>query len=406
MKFRRKTWFAATALGLALTTVGGIALADDPLSWYEGGHHAVADPNRSAVALKLYDASGVAVTSGSTTTALAAYAAADGTVRAGDEYATLYVHLPQTSTAPGAWPGVQATGTDKFTGSGALTGPGSVAGKPFVRTTVGGDYKLADVIAALPNSETAASFAGVYELRLRTSSATAGVADSYAAGWIKVTGNTWAVTTAPELGEDGNPTPAAVGTTTAASWPGSLTYGQSASVSVTVTPASGSAKPSGTVRLVSGATTVAQGTLSAAGTATLSLGSLEPGTKSFKVTYAGVANAFTGSESSIQAITVGKATPGKPTFKATKVPTAKKKGKATVTVSTPAGLAAAGGTAQVVLTKGKTKKTLTVTIVNGTATVKLPKLPKGKWKVVVTYAGDAHYLTATSKSYKLKVKAK
>ena len=45
------------------------------------------------------------------------------------------------------------------------------------------------------------------------------------------------------------------------------------------------------------------------------------------------------------------------------------------------------GKVQVVLKKGKATKTVTGTVKAGTATVKLPKLPVGKWTVDVTYAG-------------------
>ena len=103
---------------------------------------------------------------------------------------------------------------------------------------------------------------------------------------------------------------------------------------------------------------------------------------------------------------MAKAAPGKPTFKVKKTPTAKKGGTATVTVPTASGLAKAGGTAQLVLKKGKATKTVKVTIKAGDGTVKLPKLPKGTWSATVTYAGDTHYLTATSKAVKVKVKAK
>jgi len=409
MKLRNtKTWVAALGLALAASTAGGVALAAaGPAGQdaYEGGNSTVPDPNNTGVVLKLYDGAGNPVTSGTTTGAIAAYAAADGTVRAGDEYASLFVHLPQTSTAPGGWPGVQATGTDKFTGAGALVGPGQVAGKPFVRTTADG-YSLADVVAALPNPETDPTFDDVYELRLRTSSATAGVADQYAVTYVKITGTSWAVAPAPTLGGGGPVEPTPVGTTTSPTWPGSLTYGTASTVSVTVSAASGSAKPTGTVRLVSGATNLATATLSAAGTASFPLSgtALPPGSATLKVVYAGATGAFTGSESSPKTLSVAKATPGKPTFKATKKPTPKKKGSATITVPTPAGLATATGKVSVVISKGSVKKTVTGTVKAGTATIKLPKLPVGKWSVVVTYQGDTYYLTSTSKAFKLKVK--
>ena len=406
MKFRtKKTWAAALGLALALSTAGGVALAvGAPGS--PGQDDATTPDPYNVGALKLYNAGGTEVTSGTISTPLAAFAAADNTVRAGDDYGTLFIHVAQSSNAPGAWPGVQATGTDKFTGSGAVSAPAPVNTKPFVSISTAG-YELADAIAALPNTETGATMAGVYELRLRTSSVTNGVSNQYAVAYVKITGSSWALAPAPVLGGGGGGGPATpVGTSVAATWPSALTYGTAATVSAAVNPASGTAKPTGTARLVSGSTTLATTTLSAAGTAsfTLSGTALPPGSATLKVVYAGATGAFNGSESSPKALTVAKATPSKPTFKATKKPTTKKKGAATITVSTPSGLAAATGQVSIVIKKGNATKTVTGTVQAGTATVKLPKLPAGKWTVTVTYQGSTYYLTSTSKAYKLKVK--
>jgi hypothetical protein len=406
MRFlEKKTWATAVGLALAATTLGGVALAvEDPSTWYDGDNATVPDPNQSAVALKLYNASGDVITSGSTTTPIAAFAAADGDVRANDEYASLFVHLPQTTGTPGVWPGVQVTGTDKYSGAGAVTAPAPLAGKPFVRTTAAG-YTLADVQAALPQTDTDPGYVGVYQLRLRTSSATAGVSDAYASTYLKITGTTWTVTTAPTLGGGGGPQPA-VNTTVSATWPSSITYGTATSVSVTVTPTSGSAKPTGTVRLANGATTVATANLSAAGTATLSVPktALTPGAKTLKVVYPGATGTFNPSESATHNVTVGKATPGQPTFAVTKKPTPTAKGAATVTVPVPAGLVPATGALSLKIVKDGVTKTAKGTLKSGTATVKLPKLAKGKWKVTITYAGDTYFLSSVSKAFTLKVK--
>ena len=398
MNFRlKKTWIGALGIALALSATAGVALGAGADDWYDGDNATVPDANKTAVALKLYDASGNQVTTGSTTAPLAAFAAADGTVRAGDQFASLFVHLPQSGTAPGAWPGVQVTGTDRFAGTGAVTAPASLSGKPYVRTTADG-YSLADVAAALPNSESGASFVGVYELRLRTSSATQGVADEYAATYLKVTGSTWSVTSAPILGGGGS----TVSTSVTATWPAKLAYGTASTVKVTVNAASGTAKPSGNVRLVSQGETLSTAQLSGgSANLTVSKAAFAPGSRSFKVVYSGAPNAFSPSESGPKTYQVAKAAPGKPTFKVTKAPTAKKAGSATVTVPTASGLVKATGKATVVLKKGGATKTLPVTIKAGKATVVLPKLPAGTWSVTVTYAGNAYYLKSTSKVFKL-----
>ncbi|WP_148615626.1 Ig-like domain-containing protein [Nocardioides rubriscoriae] len=407
----KKTLLAASALAMAVaaTGVAGVAAGAgsagrDASDWYTGANATVPDANKTAVPLKLYDAAGNQVTTGSTTAPLATYVAADTAVRADDQFASLLVHLPLKSTAPGAWPGVQASGTDKFTGAGAVTAPASLSGKPFVRTA--GGYSLADVAGNLPNPESASdSFVGVYELRLRTSSATAGVADQYAATYLKVSGSTWTVTTAPVLGGDG-PDPQPVSTTVAPTWPARITYGTAANVAVTVSPASGTATPTGTVRLVTGSTTLSQTTLSASGTATLPISrtALVPGSRVLKVVYDGSTGAFTGSESAPRTYAVAKAAPGRPTFKATKVPTSTRTGKATLTVPTPAGLAKAAGKAVVTIKKAGSTKKVTATIAAGAGSVTLPKLAPGTWTVTVSFQGSTFYLPSTSTAYRLRTK--
>lgn len=290
-KFSRakKIGLAGLGLALAVSTVGGVALAAGADDWYEGDNASVADHDNTGVALKLYNASGTEVTSGSTTAPIAAVATAAGTVRAGDTFASLFVHLPQSSTAPGAWPGVQVTGTEKF------------SGKPSVATTADG-YTLADVAAILPNKETAASFAGVYELRLRTSSPSAGVSTEYAVAYVKISGSTWKVTDAPVFGQAGD-----TATSTKATWPKKIVYGKTAAVKVTVVAATGSTKPTGSVRVVSGTKTIGRATL-AGGTATVTLAkkSLKPGKYTLVVRYDGATGAFTSSQSAAKTITVVK----------------------------------------------------------------------------------------------------
>lgn len=391
----KKRWVPAVGLTLALTlagTVGGVALAAGEDDWYDGDNATVPDHDKTAVALTLYSAGGTPVTSGSTTAPIAAYAQAADDLREGDSYASLFVHLPQSSTAPGAWPGVQVTGTDSYTGD------------PRVATTAAG-YTLADVAAALPNNETGASFAGVYELRLRTSSPSAGVGTSYAAAYVKVTGTTWELTTAPVLGDE-EPVDEPVATSVTATWPSALRYGTAGSVAVTVTPASGDVKPTGTVRLLLGSQALSTATLSG-GRATLAVPrTLAPGARSLRVAYDGATDDFDPSASAAKAFTVAKATPSKPVLRVTKKPSAKKAGAATVAVGTPSGLAKATGAGTLSLVKGKKVKKVAVAVRNGAATVKLPKLPKGKWTATFVYAGDTYYVSATSAAVKITSKAK
>lgn len=88
--------------------------------------------------------------------------------------------------------------------------------------------------------------------------------------------------------------------------------------------------------------------------------------------------------------------------KVNKVPTTKKVGKATITVTGKNGTAT--GKVTFVLKKGKaTKKIKAATLKNGKVAVKLPKLKKGKWKLTAKYAGSSKY-KASSKTVTVKVK--
>lgn len=310
----------AIGLGLALVVgIGGIASAAD-LDWYSGSNATVADPDRTTVPLKIYDATGAVITSGSTTDPIGAFIAADGAVRAGDTHASVFLVRPAQGTAPGAWSGVQATGTTALD----ATHPAALDGKPFVSTA--GGSTIADFASGYPASASAGDFKDVYELRLRTSSARGGVSNAYASTFVKVTGGTWAITTAPTTGGPTTPAPTTPAPTT-------------------VAPAPAPAAPPA----------------------------------------------------------VSKVAPAKVAVKVSKAPTSKKKGKATVTVTASPGRAAASGKVTITV-KGKTTKKISVSLSGGKASVSLPKLKKGTYKVTVAYAGDATYVGATSKSVSLKVK--
>ena len=63
----------------------------------------------------------------------------------------------------------------------------------------------------------------------------------------------------------------------------------------------------------------------------------------------------------------------------------------------------ASGKVTVSFTKGKTSKTVTGTLKNGTVTVTVPKLAKGTWKVTVAWAGDTTYQAASASGASIKV---
>lgn len=398
----RKVW--AAGLGLALVAgAGGIAAAAEPLSWYSGGNASLADPD-SITTLKIVNAGGTEITSGSLDDPLGAFAVAADTVRSDDTSASLFVHLASLSSAPGGWSGLQASATTKYTGSGATPPPSGAAGKPFV--SLAGSLPLTQVAETFPNEESAPTYAGVYELRLRTSSATGGVSNRYASAFVKVSGSQWAVTTAPDLGED-----SADPTAITAGWGAGFAYGGTRNVTVKVVAGSTAAK--GSVVLRSGSVTVSQApkTLDANGAAILTIpkGKLLPGKRAVTV-------AFTTSDATVAAsavsaphsYTVARGNVAAPTFKVTKKITAKKAGSLTVTVAKPVGLLAPTGKVDVTLKKGSKTVTIKNKTVNSKGQVKVAvrKQKAGKWKVTITYKGDARYNARKSVAKKVTVARK
>ena len=120
--------------------------------------------------------------------------------------------------------------------------------------------------------------------------------------YVKVSGTTWKITESPVFGEAGD-----TATSVKATWPTKITYGKTAKVTITVNAKSGGAKPTGTVRVVNGSTTVGTATLSGGkATVTLAKKSLKPGTYKLLVRYDGAAGSFEPSQSAAKTIKVVK----------------------------------------------------------------------------------------------------
>ncbi|KAA1423917.1 hypothetical protein FE697_010215 [Mumia zhuanghuii] len=405
MKITPRT-VASVAASLALVAgAGGVAVAADPLDWYDGDSATVADPD-DVTTLKIVRADGTEVTSGTLDDPLGAFAVAADEVRAGDTSASLFVHLTSAATAAGAWSGQQASGTTRFSGSGAVPGPTGVGAKPFV--SLAGSLPLDQTVEALPSTETTGTFPGVYALRLRTSSATGGVSNAYASAYVKVTGSSWTLTDPPS-GVPTTPPPAPVATVRP-TWGAGFAYG--ATRNVTVAVGGGSTAAKGTVRLYSGSTAVSSTkALDASGRATLTIarGVLRPGVRRVKVVFTSTNTAVVRSATTAEhAYAVARGTAPAPTWKVSKKVTARKAGKLLVSVARPAGLVQPTGRVTVVLKRGKK----TVVIRNkalsssGKVTVTVPKQKAGKWKVTVKYLGSTVYLPRSSAAKTLVVAKK
>ena len=178
-------------------------------------------------------------------------------------------------------------------------------------------------------------------------------------------------------------------------------YGASGAVTVVATGPSGYV-PTGPVRVTVGGTTHVA-TLDAAGRATIAVPrTLLP--KAYAVTVVTDGDANVRAASTTASLTVAKGVTQAPKFKTVGKIKASKKGKATVTITAPSGLAKATGTVRVVLQKGSAKRTITKRLSSGKTTVTLPKLKKGSYKVKITYLGDTTYAVSRTTSTTLRVK--
>ena len=394
----RKAWVGLLGAALVASAATGItaARAADPpeAAWYDGDNVAIADPLRVAD-LVLRDGNGDPVTSGSVTAdPFVAYASSATPLRAGDDFATLFVYTPQATTNQGAWSGQQLSATTAYPAAGA---PAPLAGAAYQKGSAAGDQSLADYITAFENTSSAEGLAGVYEIRLRTSSATAGVGDAYASTFVKVTGSTWSVTTPPVLGQT-DPEP----TQTTATVPSTVAYGTPFSVVASVAGTGGSG---GTVTVTDGATPLASGTVSAGGSVTLPIGGtqLAPGAHTLTIAYGGTAQAQASSTTRTVTVTATVTPPAVVSSTTTLVApkTAKRSKRIKVTATVKAAGVTPTGTVTI-YDKGKVLKQVTLGA-GGTVSVKLPKLKAGKHKLTAAYGGSATVSPSTSAAVKVKV---
>jgi hypothetical protein len=89
---------------------------------------------------------------------------------------------------------------------------------------------------------------------------------------------------------------------------------------------------------------------------------------------------------------------GAPVLRLAKAPTSKRRGRADLTVAP-----AADGVVTVTMAKGRRHKTVAVRLAAGAASVRLPRLAKGVWRVTLTYSGSSRFLGSSSTT-RLKVR--
>lgn len=170
-------------------------------------------------------------------------------------------------------------------------------------------------------------------------------------------------------------------------------YTQSVTFTASVTPASGSAVPTGTVTFKSGATTLGTGTLDGSGVATFTTSTLAVGSASITAVYGGSGN-FHGSTSAAFAQTVNQDGTTS-TVVSSQNPSKNRKPvkfTATVTVNAP-GKGTPTGT--VTFKDGST--TLgTGSLTSGKATFNASGLTTGTHNITAVYGGSTNFATSTS----------
>ena len=267
--------FIRSALAATILTISGGAAA----GLFAGAAGAAGsppwEPDPSAVgSIVFYNAAGQQITGGSLTgTPIAAYAQGSTVVRAGDTKATLYAFTPVINVAPGAWNGESLSSSTVYPNA---TAPAALAGSslPLV-TGQASDTSLSSYIAAFPNNDSSATdgYAGIYQLRLRTSAVGSSPLSTYDAVDIAVSGSTWSVV---------YPTPTLTSTTTVLT--ASPVSPQIAGTSVTLT-ATVTGGASGTVQFLDGTTDLGSPVTVTGGVATYVTSTLPIGSQNLSAVF-------------------------------------------------------------------------------------------------------------------------
>lgn len=193
---------------------------------------------------------------------------------------------------------------------------------------------------------------------------------------------------ATHLGSASPPTSVTVRTTSTTALTASVS-GRDVTLDVQVATDGGA--PAGTVELRDGDDVVGIQPLSGGG-ASLTLTSVAPGSHPYRATFVPTDTAaYAGSTSSVKSVPVLVVATSTTTLKASRKAKAGTRPRVTVTVTR--GASAASGTVVVIVGK----KSRTLTLQAGSATLRLPKLKAGKVRITVRYAGDATTTASTAK---------
>lgn len=268
-RFRRSlalvTTIATIATGSLVMGFAGSASAAGNPPW---------EPDTSSVGgLAFYNAAGQQITGGNLTDQpLAAYVVGASTIRSGDTKATLFGYLPVDGETPGQWSGEAISASTTFPNASA---PGSLASSTLpVVTGSGTDESVGTLEADFPNTDTSNDgYAGLYELRLKTSAVGKSQTGGYDSADIQISGSTWSVVY-PAITLTGTTT----GITTTQSSP--QVSGTSVQLNATVTPSA-----PGTVQFESGSTPIGNPVTVSGGAASLATTSLPVGSDTLKAVF-------------------------------------------------------------------------------------------------------------------------
>jgi hypothetical protein len=289
------------AVGLTMAVVasgsvlaGGASAAGTP-PWEPDGD--------SVGGLTFYNASGTAITTGSTSDPIAAFVQGAATVHAGDTKATLFGYLPATGVDPGAWSGEALGASTSYPNASA---PGSLGTSSLpVYSTGADDETVADLVADYPNTSSDPDYQGIYQIRLLTSAPGQGISAVYDSADIVVSGGTWSL-----LYTAGTATPTT--TSLAVSPSGSATHGDKVKLTATVSPAAAT----GNVTFRDNGTVLKTVAVSG-GTAKLKTSSLSVGKHSLTAKFIPDSSTYAISMSAVKKVKI-KAEPTKTVLKASK----------------------------------------------------------------------------------------
>ncbi len=232
------------------------------------------EPDSSSVgSLTFYNAQGAQITGGNITDApLAAYVVGSSSLRSGDTKATLFGYLPVSGQLPGQWSGEALSASTNYPNALA---PGALGASALPTVSgSGADSSISVLASDFPNLDTSNDgYAGIYQLRLKTSATGKSQTTTYDSADIQISGSTWSVV---------YPTPSLTSTTTTlgASPISPQVQGTSVTLTATVSPAA-----PGTVQFKVGATNIGSPVTVSAGSASIATTSLPLGVDSLSAVF-------------------------------------------------------------------------------------------------------------------------